>query len=106
MKNIEKHEKHQKTSGFIDFWTFKINFRSADAANQLCALRVCEPLRVIDLLRQQKRNNFLNIKTNVGAAFDTDTTSNTGTAFDADTIKDSDSDLGPPPLRGKDLFLF
>ena len=38
LKNIEKHEKHQKTSGFIDFWTFKINFRSADAANQLCAL--------------------------------------------------------------------
>ena len=35
LRNLEKHEKHQKTSGFIDFWTFKINFRSADAANRV-----------------------------------------------------------------------
>ena len=34
LRNLEKHEKHQKTSGFINFSTFKINFRSADAANQ------------------------------------------------------------------------
>ena len=70
-----------------------MNFRSADAANQLCALRVCEPLRVFDLLRQQKRNKFSNIKTNVGADFVTDTTNDTGTASDADTNNDSDSNL-------------
>ena len=93
LRNLEKHEKHQETSGFIDFSTFKMNFRSADAANQLCALRVCEPLRVFDLLRQQKRNKFSNIKTNVGADFVTDTTNDTGTASDADTNNDSDSNL-------------
>ena len=32
---IEKSRKQPKTSGFIDFSTFKINFRSADAANHV-----------------------------------------------------------------------
>ena len=35
-----------------------MNFRSADAANQIYTLRVCEPLRVFDLLRQQKGTDF------------------------------------------------
>ena len=39
LRNLEKHEKHEETSGFIDFSSFKMNLRSADAANQLCALR-------------------------------------------------------------------
>ena len=35
LRNIEKHEKHQETSCMIDFSTFKMNFRSADAANHV-----------------------------------------------------------------------
>ena len=35
LRNLQKHEKHQETIGFINFSTFKINFRSADAANHV-----------------------------------------------------------------------
>ena len=35
LKNIVKHEKRQETAGFINFSTFKMNFRSADAANHI-----------------------------------------------------------------------
>ena len=34
LRNIEKHEKHQETSCMTEFSTFKMNFRSADVANQ------------------------------------------------------------------------
>ena len=35
LKKLENQEKQPKTSGFIDFSTLKINFRSADAANHV-----------------------------------------------------------------------
>ena len=35
LRNIEKHEKHQETSCMTEFSTFKMNFRSADAANHV-----------------------------------------------------------------------
>ena len=43
----------------VNFSTFEMNFRSADAANHFNALRVCEPRRVNDLLRQQNNGFFI-----------------------------------------------
>ena len=34
-RSLKNREKQPKTSAFIDFWTPKINFRSADAANHV-----------------------------------------------------------------------
>ena len=60
-----------------------MNFRSGFASPS--AFLICYVSR---------KGTFFSIKTNVGADFDTDTTSDTGTVSDADTNNDSDFDFG------------
>ena len=85
MRNLEKHEKHQETSGFIDFSTFKMNFRSAPGLRAPPRFLIC---------CVSKKEEIYDLETNGDADLTTDTTNDTGTTFDTDTNNDSDFDLG------------